>query len=161
MLVSAILTENYRRTLSLTRPTLGMVARKGAISSMSGGISWIVGGVCCDRGSGILYYNQFSENMRSFGGCFLFCGFAMANYLNSFLISIVHMATKDGEGSNWLNEDLNKGRLDYFYYLVAGLELLNLCYFVVCAKLYRYMRTEGSTIMDVVMEKIDPEKPLV
>ncbi|KAL0357514.1 UNVERIFIED_CONTAM: protein NRT1/ PTR FAMILY 2.9 [Sesamum calycinum] len=98
--------------------------------------------------------------MRSFGGSFVFCGFAMASYLSSFLISVVHRATRVGEDSGWLAEDLNKGRLDYFYYLVAGLEVLNLGYFLVCSKWYKYKRTE-DTEMDVALEKIDPQKPVV
>ncbi|KAK4485695.1 hypothetical protein RD792_008339 [Penstemon davidsonii] len=166
MLVAALI-ENYRRTLALTRPTLGMVARKGAISSMSGNLlipQLVLAGLSeafTVIGQVEFYYKQFPENMRSFGGSFLCCGFAMANYLNSLLISIVHKATKDGEGNNWLDEDLNKGRLDYFYYLVAGLEVVNLGYFVICAKWYKYKRTECSTVMDVGMEKIEPQKPLV
>ncbi|KAK6128196.1 hypothetical protein DH2020_038065 [Rehmannia glutinosa] len=166
MFVSAVV-ETQRRTLALTRPTLGFVARKGAISSMSG--NWLIPQLALAGlseafamiGQIEFFYKQFPENMRSFGGSFVFCGFAMSSYLSSFLISIVHNTTKVGENSNWLAEDLNKGRLDYFYYLVAGLEVLNLGYFLVCAKWYKYKRSESS-IMDVALEEIEyPTKPVV
>lgn len=87
------------------------------------------------------YYKQFPENMRSIAGAFFFCGNAVSNYAYSLLISLVHHMT-DGKGStNWLPEDLNKGRLDYFYYLVAVLCTLNFGYFLVCAHWYRYKAT--------------------
>lgn len=165
MLVSAFV-ETHRRTLALDRPTLGFVARKGAISSMSGNLlipQLALAGL--SEGFTVIgeiefFYKQFPENMRSFAGSFLFCGFAMSSYLSSFLISVVHRTTKVGEGSNWLAEDLNKGRLDYFYYLVAGLEVLNLGYFLVCAKWYRYKTTQEGD-MGLALEEIHPEKPLV
>ncbi|KAK6153377.1 hypothetical protein DH2020_013016 [Rehmannia glutinosa] len=168
MFVSAVV-ETRRRNLALDRPTLGFVARKGAISSMSG--NWLIPQLALAGlseaftviGQVEFFYKQFPENMRSFGGSFLFCGFAMSNYLSSILISGVHNTTKVEGNSNWLAEDLNKGRLDYFYYFVAGLEVLNLGYFLVCAKWYKYKRTECSTmdVGHVALEKIDPQQPVV
>ncbi|KAG8379114.1 hypothetical protein BUALT_Bualt07G0054400 [Buddleja alternifolia] len=162
MIISALV-EKHRRVLAETGHTLGLVERKGAISSMSG--NWLIPQLVMaglSEGFAIIgqvefFYKQFPENMRSFGGSFLFCGFAMSNYLSSFLVSIVHKTTRVGETSNWLAEDLNKARLEYFYYLVAGLEVVNLGYFVVCAKWYKYKRNEGNT-MDVAMGKIDLKK---
>ncbi|KAL7161513.1 hypothetical protein ACSBR2_042056 [Camellia fascicularis] len=139
MIVSAIV-EKERRTLALTRPTLGIEPRKGEISSMSGW--WLIAQLTLTGfseaftiiGQVEFFYKQFPENMRSIAGSFLFCGFALSSYLSSFLVSIVHRATGGVGKRNWLLEDLNKGRLDYFYYLIAGLEVLNLGYFIVCAK---------------------------
>lgn len=161
MLTSAIV-EDHRRTVALTRPTLGAEPRKGAISSMSG--YWLVpqltlAGVSeafAVIGQIEMFYKQFPESMRSFAGSFLFCGFAISSYFTSFLISVVHRASRVGESSNWLAEDLNKGKLDYFYYLVAGLEVLNLGYFLVCAKWYRYKTSDGdgNSKGEVAMEKV-------
>ncbi|KAL3617991.1 hypothetical protein CASFOL_038312 [Castilleja foliolosa] len=154
--------ESYRRTLALTRPTLGFVTRKGAISSMSG--NWLIPQLALAGLSeafsmiGMIefFYKEFPENMRSFSGSFVFCGYAAASYLSSFLITVVHRVTGSvGEDSSWLAEDLNKGRLDYFYYLVAGLEVLNLGYYLVCAKWYRYKKNE---VVNVALEKIDSDQ---
>ncbi|XP_022885265.1 protein NRT1/ PTR FAMILY 2.11-like isoform X2 [Olea europaea var. sylvestris] len=158
MLVSALV-ENHRRTLALTRPTLGLEPRKGAISSMSG--YWLIPQLAIAGISesftviGLIefYYKQFPENMRSFAGSFVFCASAMSSYLSSFLISVVHRTTRVGESENWLSDDLNKGRLDYFYYQVAGLEVLNLVYFLICSKYYKY-KTRESNIKDVAMEEL-------
>lgn len=165
MIVSGLV-ENHRRILALTRPTLGFVERKGAVSSMSG--NWLIPQLVMaglSEGFAIIgliefFYKQFPENMRSLGPSFLFSGFAVSNYLTSFLISIVHQMTKVGEKGNWLAEDLNQGRLDYFYYLVAGLEMVNLGYFMVCAKWYKYKIIDSSK-MDLSMEKIDHKKGVI
>ncbi|XP_047941952.1 protein NRT1/ PTR FAMILY 2.11-like [Salvia hispanica] len=158
--------EAHRRTVALTRPTLGVEARRGAVSAMSG--YWLtpqlaltgVSEAFAVIGQIELFYKQFPENMRSFAGSFLFCGFAISSYFTSFLVSLVHNTTRVGASGNWLAEDLNEGRLDYFYYLVAGLEFLNLVYFLVCAKWYRYKTSDDTSDgkMEVPMEKIDAQK---
>ncbi|KAH6837435.1 Major facilitator superfamily protein [Perilla frutescens var. hirtella] len=165
MLVAAVV-ENHRRTLALTHPTIGMVPHKGAVSSMSG--NWLIPQLALVGiseafaliGQVEFYYKQFPENMRSFAGSFLFCGFAISSYFTSCLVSIVHNTSRVGDLSNWLAEDLNEGRLDYFYYLVAGLEMMNLAYFLVCAKWYRYktIYDDDSSKIDVAMEMIDSQK---
>ncbi|KAL0355905.1 UNVERIFIED_CONTAM: protein NRT1/ PTR FAMILY 2.11 [Sesamum radiatum] len=151
------LVEAKRRGMAISRPMEGIHAKRGDISSMSA--LWLVpqlflGGLAeafCSIGQVEFFYKQFPENMRSIAGSFFFCGMAVANYVNGFLISVVHRATEGSSTGNWLPEDLNKGRLDYFYYLVAALCVLNFCYFLVCAKWYRYKGAEGS-VLDIEME---------
>ncbi|XP_051123352.1 protein NRT1/ PTR FAMILY 2.11-like [Andrographis paniculata] len=144
------LVEERRRAVAISRPTIGHVARKGEISAMSA--NWLIpqlvaGGL--SEGFAIigfieLFYKQFPENMRSLGSAFLMCGYAISSYLSSFMATVVHEKTSVNKTSNWLSEDLNKGRLDYFYYLIGGVELLNLSYFVVCAKWYKYREDGGK-----------------
>ncbi|KAI8543474.1 hypothetical protein RHMOL_Rhmol08G0221400 [Rhododendron molle] len=165
MVVSAIV-EAHRRDLALTRPTLGSVPRKGAISSMSA--YWLVPQLALaglSEGFAIIgqvefFYKQFPENMRSIAGSCLFCGMALASYLSSFLVSTVHSVTEGDARGNWLAEDLNKGRLDYFYYLIAALEFLNLVYFLLCAKWYKYKGSNAKTL-DFLLETMQSDNPPV
>lgn len=87
----------------------------------------------------IEFYNkQFPENMRSIGTSLFYLTSAGASYLSSLVVNIVHNVTsKDGQ-PGWLTNDINVGRLDYFYFLIAGLAALNLVYFLFCAHHYRY-----------------------
>ncbi|GLU21470.1 hypothetical protein SLE2022_376070 [Rubroshorea leprosula] len=143
MLVSAFV-EERRRTIAVTRPSLGFEPRKGAISPMSA--LWLIpqftlAGLA--EGSATIglvqfYYKQFPENMRSIAGSLFLCNIASSSYLSSLFIAIVHRTTKRTATGDWLPEDLNKGRLDYFYYMIAGLGVLNMGYFLVCAKWYKY-----------------------
>jgi hypothetical protein len=54
------------------------------------------------------------------------------------LISTVHKISLRAQTGDWLPEDLNKGRLEYLYYMITALGILNFRYFLVCAKCYRY-----------------------
>ena len=152
MLASAVV-EKHRRTLALINP-IGIQPRKGAISSMSG--LWLIpqlvltglAEACASVGQVEFFYKQFPENMRSIGGSIFLCGMACSSYLSSLLISIVHRVTAKSETGNWLTEDLNKGRLDYFYYMIAALEVVNLGYFLVCSSWYKY-KAAGSGSLEL------------
>lgn len=158
MLVSALV-ERYRRGIALTKPTLGVAPRRGAISSMSG--MWLVpqlalAGLADAFGAiGLteFYYKQFPENMKSMAGALFFCGSAGSSYLSSLLIAVVHRTTK-GKG-DWLAEDLNKGRLDYYYFMIFGIGVLNFFYFLICARWYKYrevLKVEGSGDIEICEE---------
>ncbi|KAK4781509.1 hypothetical protein SAY86_015611 [Trapa natans] len=157
MVVSGLM-ESRRRDIALTRPTVGVAPRRGAISSMSA--FWLVpqfalAGLTeafANIGQVEFYYKQFPENMRSIAGSLYYCGMAGANYLSSLLITIIHSKTADSKTGNWLPEDLNKGRLDYYYYLIAAIGVVNFGYFLVCARWYQY-----KEILEVKKET-QPEK---
>ncbi|CAN4099299.1 unnamed protein product [Withania somnifera] len=143
MVLSGIV-EDKRRTLAMTGPMLQMTQGKGAISSMSG--LWLIPQMALSGLSEAFtlisenefFYKQCPENMRSIAASIFFVGMAGSSYLSSFLASIVHKT------SDWLAEDLNKGKLDCFYYLIAALEILNLGYFLFCAKWYKYKGRAGD-----------------
>ncbi|KAH9603693.1 hypothetical protein KSS87_023818 [Heliosperma pusillum] len=158
--------EHSRREFSETRPTLGVDPQRGAISSLSA--MWLVFPLALSGLSEAFtmialvefYYKQFPENMRSIGAAFVFCGMAMSNYLSSFLQSAVNQMSHGSKNGTWLTQDLNKGRLDYFYYLMAGIEVFNLVYFLVCSNWYRYRGTSDSS-SDEKLEEIKSEIALV
>ncbi|CAH8383483.1 unnamed protein product [Eruca vesicaria subsp. sativa] len=83
------------------------------------------------------YYKQFPENMRSFAGSIFYVGGGVSSYLGSFLIATVHSSA----GGNWLAEDLNKGRLDKFYFMIAGILV---AYFLVMSRWYRYKGSDDE-----------------
>ncbi|KAL8250463.1 hypothetical protein R6Q59_034156 [Mikania micrantha] len=167
MLVAAII-ETKRRDMAHSKPTVGFERGKGAISSMSGYwlvIPMVVAGL--SEGFGVIgsiefFYKQFPENMKSFAASFLFCGFAMSSYLSSFMVTIVHKTTRESghESRNWLAQDLNEARLDKFYYLCMGLEVVNFIYFLMVAKWYKYKGT-GDEPADVMLEDIPAHKHII
>ncbi|KAL1334082.1 hypothetical protein AAHE18_11G150800 [Arachis hypogaea] len=68
-----------------------------------------------------------------------------SSYLSTLLISTVHQITARSATGNWLPEDLNKGRLDNFYCIIAAIEVVNLGYFLICSQWYRYKGTDSSS----------------
>ncbi|KAL5544351.1 hypothetical protein UlMin_008135 [Ulmus minor] len=164
MVISALV-EEKRRALALNNP-IEIAPRRGAVSSLSA--FWLVPQLTIIGFSEAftitalieLYYQQFPENMRSISSSFVHIGFGLSSYLNGSLVSIIHHITSGPGRRDWLPEDLNKGRLDYFYYLVAALEVINFGYFLVCAKWFKYKGKATSAIEDEVKHG-QSEKPLV
>lgn len=83
-------------------------------------------------------YSQFPENMRSIATALFFLSMGLGNYLSSLIVSIVHNTTGGHGHHNWLAQNLNQAKLDNFYWLLVGYSTVNLGYFVICARWYRY-----------------------
>ncbi|KAH9609185.1 hypothetical protein KSS87_002411 [Heliosperma pusillum] len=97
----------------------------------------------------IEFYNkQFPENLRSLATSLFFCTVGGASYLSTAVVSIVHELTGGHGKPDWLTNDLNQGRLDYFYYLLGIMGVFNMIYFVIVAKRYRYKGTQEDYKVD-------------
>ncbi|KAK6924948.1 Proton-dependent oligopeptide transporter family [Dillenia turbinata] len=80
---------------------------------------------------------QMPESMRTVAGAIFFLGLSIASYLSSILVNVIHRLTMKNEKSPWLGgQDLNKNRLDYYYYIIAGIGALNFIYFSFFASRY-------------------------
>ncbi|XP_077211843.1 protein NRT1/ PTR FAMILY 2.13-like [Tasmannia lanceolata] len=95
------------------------------------------------------YYKQFPEHMKSIASALFFCTMACASYLSSFIVAMVNKNTGKGSKPNWLDNNLNVGKLDYFYYVIAVMGAFNFVYFLVCAYFYRYKGTREGVEEDV------------
>nr|AQX43150.1 NPF family transporter [Pinus pinaster] len=84
------------------------------------------------------FYNQFPATMRSTAIAMSLCMTALGNYLNAVIVNVIHNTTgRDGQ-PDWLNDNMNRGHLEYFYWLLSGLEALNLVYFIICTGTYKH-----------------------
>eukprot|EP01018_Ginkgo_biloba_P037280 Gb_00458 [translate_table: standard] len=81
------------------------------------------------------FYDQSPESLRSTATALFWTSISAGSYLSTFLVSIVHKTTRS---HNWLPDNLNRGRLEYFYWLITILQLINLLYYIVCARYYTY-----------------------
>ncbi|GMI79824.1 nitrate transporter 1.7, NRT1/ PTR family 2.13 [Hibiscus trionum] len=87
----------------------------------------------------IEFFNkQFPEHMRSIANSLLFCSIAGSSYLSSLVVNVVHHVTGGHGHPDWLTNDINAGKLDYFYYLLAVMSAFNFVYFLYVARRYRY-----------------------
>ncbi|MED6155611.1 hypothetical protein PIB30_006784 [Stylosanthes scabra] len=86
------------------------------------------------------FFNRESpDGMRSISNSLLCLNVSFASNLSNVIINIVHNFTAKKVGQHdWLYSDINKGRLEYFYFIIAGLMMLNMCYFIFCARRYTY-----------------------
>ncbi|KAF7809185.1 protein NRT1/ PTR FAMILY 2.13-like [Senna tora] len=87
------------------------------------------------------YNKECPESMRSIGNSLLCLTVSGASYLSSFIVNVVHNYTGRQGHPDWLNNDINKGRLENYYFILAALGILNLSYFLFCARRYTYKTT--------------------
>lgn len=80
---------------------------------------------------------QMPESMRSVAGSIFFLSLSIASYLSALIVNVIHTVTGRNRKSPWLGgHDLNKNRLDYYYYIIATLGAINLIYFTFFASSY-------------------------
>ncbi|GMI73163.1 NRT1/ PTR family 4.3 [Hibiscus trionum] len=73
------------------------------------------------------FYKQSLNGMQAFLTAITYCSYSFGFYLSSLLVSLVNKITSaSSHGGGWLSHnDLNKDRLDLFYWLLALLSFLN------------------------------------
>ncbi|KAL3830958.1 hypothetical protein ACJIZ3_019760 [Penstemon smallii] len=82
------------------------------------------------------FYDQAPESMRSMATALFWLSISAGSYTSTLLVTLVHSFSGNGD-SNWLpDNNLNKGKLEYFYWLITLLQLFNLIYYLVCARFY-------------------------
>ncbi|CAH8257498.1 unnamed protein product [Arabidopsis lyrata] len=85
------------------------------------------------------FYDQAPESMRSTATALFWMAISIGNYVSTLLVTLVHKFSAKPDGSNWLpDNNLNRGRLEYFYWLITLLQAVNLVYYLWCAKIYTY-----------------------
>ncbi|XP_058209475.1 protein NRT1/ PTR FAMILY 3.1-like [Rhododendron vialii] len=88
-------------------------------------------------------YDQSPESMRSTAAALYWTAISIGNYIGTLMVSLIHEYTGKGKKGNWLpDRNLNRGRLENYYWLVSGIQVLNLVYYVICAWFYRYKPLE-------------------
>ncbi|ONK57091.1 uncharacterized protein A4U43_C10F16520 [Asparagus officinalis] len=86
------------------------------------------------------FYKQSLGGMQAFCTAMTYCSYSFGFFLSSLLVSLVNKVTDlDGSSGGWLNNnDLNKDRLDLFYWMLAGLSLLNFFNYLFWSRWYSY-----------------------
>ncbi|XP_022861411.1 protein NRT1/ PTR FAMILY 4.3-like [Olea europaea var. sylvestris] len=84
------------------------------------------------------FYKQSLKGMQSFLTAITYCSYSFGFYLSSVLVSLINKVTsKSSPGGGWLSDNnLNKDRLDYFYWMLAVLSFLNFLNYLFWAKWY-------------------------
>ncbi|CAD6212269.1 unnamed protein product [Miscanthus lutarioriparius] len=83
------------------------------------------------------FYDQSPDGMKSLGTALAHLATAAGNYFNSAVLAAVATVTTRNGKPGWIPDDLNKGHLDYFFWLMAVLGVVNLLYFLHCSIRYR------------------------
>ncbi|KAL5721692.1 hypothetical protein ACHQM5_005305 [Ranunculus cassubicifolius] len=83
------------------------------------------------------FYDQSPDAMRSLCSALSLLTTALGNYLSSFILTVVTSLTTRGGKPGWIPDNLNEGRLDNFFWLLAGLSTVNMMIYVFYAAKYK------------------------
>ncbi|KAK9663624.1 hypothetical protein RND81_O263100 [Saponaria officinalis] len=123
----------------------GIVDKPGAIVELS--VFWLIPQFFF-VGSGEAF-TECPKGMKTMSTGLFLSTLSLGFFLSSFLVTVVHKVTSK---KPWLANNLNQGRLDNFYWLLAGLSLINFLVYLVFAKWYRYkekwLAEEGFAVED-------------
>lgn len=88
------------------------------------------------------FYKQSLKGMQAFLTAITYCSYSFGFYLSSLLVDLVNKITTSRSSSNgggWLSDnDLNKDRLDLFYWLLAALSFINFLNYIFWSRWFSY-----------------------
>ncbi|KAL8111929.1 protein NRT1/ PTR FAMILY 2.13-like [Apium graveolens] len=107
------------------------------------------------------YYKEFPESMRSLANSLFFVTVAGSNYLSTIFVTVVHNSTAKNGKPDWLTKNINEGKVDYFYYFIAVLGVVNMVYFLIVSRTYCYTSNNvlgGEEVKEYDVELNDVKK---
>lgn len=92
------------------------------------------------------FYKQSLKGMQAFLIAMTYCSYSFGFYLSSLLVSLVNKITSSrSSNGGWLSDNnLNKDRLDLFYWLLAILSFLNFLNYLFWSRWYSYDPSSSS-----------------
>ncbi|KAK9069662.1 hypothetical protein SSX86_011566 [Deinandra increscens subsp. villosa] len=83
------------------------------------------------------FYKQKLKGMQSLLTAMTYCSYSFGFYLSSVYVSLVNKITSSSNHGGWLGDnDLNNDRLDLFYWVLAGVSLINFLNYLFWARWY-------------------------
>ncbi|KAF3321708.1 protein NRT1/PTR FAMILY 4.3 isoform X1 [Carex littledalei] len=97
------------------------------------------------------FYKQSLAGMQSFLTSMTYCSYSFGFYLSSVLVSLINKFTNNSfTHGGWLSDnDLNKDRLDLFYWVLAALSILNFFNYLFWSRWYSTsIQPDGEYVVD-------------
>ncbi|KAJ0978954.1 hypothetical protein J5N97_014428 [Dioscorea zingiberensis] len=85
-------------------------------------------------------YDQAPESMRSIAVALYWLAIALGDYVSSGIVALLsHFTEKEGD---WIQDNINRGKIDCYWWLMTGIEFINLVYLIICANFYTFKQLE-------------------
>ncbi|EFJ04754.1 hypothetical protein SELMODRAFT_138285 [Selaginella moellendorffii] len=88
------------------------------------------------------FYEQSPDAIRSLSVALSPTSFALGNYVSSLLVTCVMELTSKGARLGWIPNNLNRGHLDYYFWLLSAISILNLAFYLACAIWYKFIQID-------------------
>ncbi|KAK3212966.1 hypothetical protein Dsin_017672 [Dipteronia sinensis] len=85
-------------------------------------------------GQNEFFYTEFPKTMSSIAASLYRVGSSVSTLVASFILNAVDFVTTREGKKRWVTSNINDGHYDYYLWLLAGLSLDNLVYYIVCSK---------------------------
>ena len=84
------------------------------------------------------FYAESSTGMKSLSTAISWCSVAFGYFLSTVVVEVVNKVS-----GGWLaNNNINRDKLNYFYWLLSVLSVVNFGFYLVCASWYKYKNVE-------------------
>lgn len=90
------------------------------------------------------YLSRLPKNMSSVASCLAGLGASLASVFSSFIITAVDYGTSRGGKESWVSSNIDSGHYDFYYWIIAGLSLVNFGYFLARCRAYQACEEEGE-----------------
>ncbi|XVF88383.1 hypothetical protein PTKIN_Ptkin19aG0046500 [Pterospermum kingtungense] len=97
------------------------------------------------------FITQSPKGMKTMSTGLFLTTLSLGFFVSSFLVSVVKNVTGNNNGHGWLADNINHGRLDCFYGLLAVLGIINFVLFLVCAVWYKPREPKPALQMEPIV----------
>ncbi|XP_073043258.1 protein NRT1/ PTR FAMILY 6.2 isoform X2 [Primulina eburnea] len=95
------------------------------------------------------FITQSPKGMKTMSTGLFLTTLSLGFFVSSFLVTVVKKVTGANGGQGWLADDINEGRLDCFYGLLAVLGLINLGIYLICAVWYKPQKAKPALEVEI------------
>ncbi|XP_043699735.1 protein NRT1/ PTR FAMILY 6.2-like [Telopea speciosissima] len=96
------------------------------------------------------FITQSPKGMKTMSTGLFLTTISLGFFFSSFLVSVVKRVTLSHDRQGWLADNINNGRLDLFYWLLAVLSFINLGAYLVCTLWYKPQTSSKAVQMESV-----------
>jgi peptide/histidine transporter 3/4 len=83
------------------------------------------------------FYSEAPDTMKSMCTSLALLTVALGSYMSSLIYAVLEVLTATADSPGWISDDLNKGHLDYFFWSMAAISIINLFVYSAFAKNYK------------------------
>ncbi|XP_022750395.1 protein NRT1/ PTR FAMILY 8.2-like [Durio zibethinus] len=94
------------------------------------------------------FYDEATDGTRSISSAMFLTEIGIGSWLSSAIVKSIERAT-GGEQTGWLRNDLDKSRLDYFYWILAAINAANFLDYLWVAWRYKGKNGLGGSVVRV------------
>lgn len=93
------------------------------------------------------FYDEATDGTRSISSALFLSEIGIGSWLSSGIVKIIESAS-GGVEEGWIRNNLDKSKLDYFYWILTGINGVNFLVYLIVAWRYKGRNYERGTIRD-------------